>query len=104
MTVAQLKERYAAIQKEAAGIEAKLKPLFKKMRSFTKRAAVLSNSMQTESALYKVFPDGHEYADGWNVQIHFRMDELAGIPELIEGIENTLSNIRHTPFKERSTR
>lgn len=105
MTVAQLKERYAAIQKEAAEIEAEIKPLLKRLRSLARRGEPVFHILDTDEELYRKDPDGLIRPKGWNVQAHYRMDELvAEVPVFIDGIKTTLSNIRHTPFKGRSTR
>lgn len=113
MTVAKLKERYAAIQKEAAGIEAEIKPLLKRLRSLSRRGESVGHIMDSadgihrkhHDGLYRKHPDGLIRPNGWNVQAHCRMDELGEeLPVFIAGIKQTLSNIRHTPFKERSPR
>ena len=104
MTVEQLKEKYAAIKHEAAGIEAELKPLFKRLRSLSKLATHVEYSMQNEEGLYGSLPDGRQYADGWNIQAHVRMEELVEVPVFIKGIMDTLYNLRHTPFKKKSAK
>ena len=102
MTVAQLKERYAAIQKEAAEIEAEIKPLLKRLRSLSRRGESVGHIMDSADGLYRKNPDGLIRPNGWNVSTHCRMDELGEeLPVFIAGIKQTLSNLRHTPFKNR---
>ena len=105
MTVAKLKERYAAIQKEAAEIEAEIKPLLKRLRSLSRRGESVGRQIEANKGLCRKSPDGLLNPDGWNFQAHCRMDELGEeLPVFISGIKQTLSNIRHTPFKGRTTR
>lgn len=105
MTVAQLQERYTAIQKEAAEIEAEIKPLLKRLRSLSRRGESVGHIMDSDEELYSKHHDGMIHPNGWNVQAHCRMDELGEeLPVFIDGIKQILSNIRHTPFKGRSIR
>lgn len=100
MTVPELKKQYIAIKKEAAEIEAELKPLFKKLRSLVKRATNLGNKADTDNGLYIRLPDGSDYTNGWNISLSFRLADFSFVSDEMEGIETVLSNIRHTPFKK----
>lgn len=105
MTVLELKERYTAIQKEAAEIEAEIKPLLKRLRSLSRRGESVGHIMDADDELYRKHPDGLIRPNGWNVSAHCRMDELGEeLPVFIAGIKQTLFHLRHTPFKERTIR
>lgn len=101
MTVAQLREKYTAIQREAAGIEAELKPLFKRLRSLSKRTQALGEKVYEDDNLFATLPEGMTYANGWNIDICACLRDSSFIDDGIEYIVDELYNLRHTPFRKK---
>lgn len=117
MTVETLKTKFDAIQKESNDIYSQLKPLFKRLKSLSKKCCKLGEKADEDKGLYNNIPvkvqAGNEVVDttriepkdNWNMGIIYMLDDFDPLDEYMLCIDSVLYNLKHTKFyvKKRKT-
>ena len=113
MKVNELKEKYETFQKEGNDIYKQIKPLFKRLKSLSKKCLVLYDRIDGDKDLYTtdtidyVDENGNKksrtmtYAAGWNDSVLFRLSDFKFFVDdqnnsTIDAIDNVLFNLKHT--------
>ena len=117
--VIECEKKFKALQKESNELYKQIKPLLKQLKSLAKHCLKLADELDNDNSLYETFQvhgidiNGNNdftrnvtCADGWNIDVIFRLNDLGSIVDddvrkgsALDEIDAVLHNIKHAKFR-----